>query len=39
MTPTANLKTGGVKLTPPRIRQLQTHVPNGERIPIVEVRP
>jgi hypothetical protein len=39
--PTAiyDLKTGSAQLTPPRIRQLQAHVPNGERIPIVEVRP
>ena len=39
--PTAvhDLKTGSATLTPARIRQIQTHVPGGSKVPVIEVRP
>ena len=35
-----DLKTGGAKLTPERIRQIRSHLPEGyQDIPIAEIRP
>jgi hypothetical protein len=33
-----DLKTGGAKLTPSRIQQIQQHVPGGSSVPVIEVR-
>jgi RHS repeat-associated protein len=34
-----DLKTGGAQLTPARIQQIQSHVPGGANVPVLEVRP
>lgn len=34
-----DLKTGSAKLTPSRIAQLRQHVPNGDNIPVIELKP
>jgi len=34
-----DLKTGSAKLTPARVAQLRQHVPNGQNIPIIEIKP
>jgi hypothetical protein len=33
-----DLKTGGAKLTPARIREIQKHVPGSSNVPVIEVR-
>jgi RHS repeat-associated protein len=39
--PTAayDLKTGSAKLTPARIRQIQSHLPGGSSVPVYQMRP
>ncbi len=41
LNPTAifDLKTGAAVLTPARILQIQSHLPEGARVPVYEVRP
>jgi hypothetical protein len=34
-----DLKTGSARLTPTRIQQIQSHIPNGENVPVLPVRP
>ncbi len=34
-----DLKTGGAKLTPTRVQQIQSHLPGGTKVPVKEVKP
>ena len=40
-SPTAiyDLKTGSATLTPTRILEIQSHIPGGNNVPVIEVRP
>ena len=33
-----DLKTGGARLTPARIRQIQSQLPGGKNVPVIEIR-
>ena len=34
-----DLKTGSARLTPARIQHIQSHIPGGNTVPVLEVRP
>jgi hypothetical protein len=34
-----DLKTGSAQLTPARIQQIQQHLPGGQSVPVIEVKP
>jgi RHS repeat-associated protein len=34
-----DLKTGSATLTPKRVEQIQSHLPNGSNVPVTEIRP
>ena len=34
-----DLKTGSARLTPARMQHIQSHIPGGNAVPILEVRP